>query len=120
MNKTAKILLGILSFVPLVATVGSFAVIFYNMINFFFSSEPNTSMLMLSVFANIMAYMKYFILLFLILGIYFLFHIIQNPHMDGEKKMLWSVVLISFNGLVMPIYWYMHVWKDEFTDHEPI
>ncbi|HET6528201.1 MAG TPA: hypothetical protein VFG39_05575, partial [Balneolaceae bacterium] len=50
---------------------------------------------------------------YLLLGIFYLIHLLQNKRLDNEKKILWIAVFVAFNALSLPAYWLVHIWKDE-------
>jgi hypothetical protein len=42
---------------------------------------------------------------------YYLWHLRCNTRISIEDKMLWVAALIIGHGLVMPVYWYKQVWR---------
>ncbi len=70
-------------------------------------------MMFLSYLGHMIPYLFFFILIYLGLGIFYLVHIIQNKSLDSEKKFLWIAVLFVLNTITMPVYWLIHIWKDE-------
>jgi hypothetical protein len=54
---------------------------------------------------------------YLLLGIFYLIHLLQSQQLDNEKKILW-IVVIAFSTFSMPVYWYAHVWNDETNQAE--
>ncbi len=113
LSKSSKIILGILTFLPLIVGVGSVIFGIVQMISLFFSEDPTMPMLFLSYLVHIIPYLFFFFLIYLGLGIFYLVHIIQNKSLDSEKKFLWIVVLIVLNTITMPVYWFIYIWKDE-------
>lgn len=73
--------------------------------------------LILSYLGYIAPYIFFFFLFYLGLGIFYLVHITQNELLDNEKKILWIVILIMLNGIVMPVYWYLYIWKERTFNH---
>ncbi|MGM0545844.1 MAG: hypothetical protein ACQEST_03915 [Bacteroidota bacterium] len=53
------------------------------------------------------------ILLSLGLFIFYVVHMLQNVALDTEKRMLWIIVTFIAYGISLPIYWYLHVWKND-------
>lgn len=113
LNKPSKIVLGILTFLPLIFGVGSFIMGIYQILSLIISEDPAMPLMFISFLSHVFPYLFFFFLIYLALGIFYLVHIIQNESMDGEKQFLWVVVLIILNGIAMPVYWYLHVWKEQ-------
>ncbi len=113
LNKSSKIILGILTFLPLIVGVGSVIFGIVQMISLFLSEDPTMPMMFLSYLGHMIPYLFFFFLIYLGLGIFYLVHIIQNKSLDSEKKFLWIVVLFVLNTITMPVYWFVHIWKDE-------
>jgi hypothetical protein len=63
----------------------------------------------------------YFILLFIAHGItmllmlgmpiYYILHSYNNHQIPQDKKVLWALLLFLGNIIVMPVYWYLYMWK---------
>lgn len=113
LNKPAKMVLGVLTILPLIIMI---ALVIFGFIQFlsFFSTEnqnPMMPMMYLSYLGYAIPFLFFYSLFYLGLGIFYVIHMFQNPLLDTEKRMLWIVVLITLNGLSMPVYWYIHLWK---------
>jgi hypothetical protein len=39
-------------------------------------------------------------------------HIVTNPALSERAKVVWSVVNVAIGGLVMPVYWYVYLWRE--------
>ena len=50
--------------------------------------------------------------MFGLIAIYIYDHF-HNDKVDKDKKALWAVVLFFGNIIVMPVYWYLYVWREE-------
>lgn len=111
LNKPAKIILGILTFLPILLAISIIGFVIFNFISMVFNQEPAMPMMYMSYLSYIIPY--FFLVVFLSLGlfIYYLVHIIQNQYLDNEKRILWIVVLFVLGGITMPVYWYVHIWK---------
>lgn len=111
LNKPAKVILGILTSLPILFVISIIGFVIFNFISMFFNQEPAMSMMYMSYLSYIIPY--FFLVVFLSLGlfIFYIVHIIQNQYFDSEKRILWIVVLFVLGGISMPIYWYVHVWK---------
>lgn len=112
LNKPAKIILGIFTFLPLILGIGTFAFGISQFISMTFSQDPQLPLMFLSYLSYILPYLFLFFLVYLGLGIFYLVHMIQNPTLDSEKRILWIVVLITLHTFSMPAYWYAHIWKE--------
>ena len=42
---------------------------------------------------------------------YYLVHLYRNPRLTPDQKAFWVAGLLMGHGLVMPVYWYLHVWR---------
>jgi hypothetical protein len=113
LRKPAKIALGFFTFLPLLFLIGGFVFVAYQFISAFVAENPMLPLLFFSYLGYVIPYFFLFFLLYLGLGIFYLVHVIRNPAMDTEKRVLWIVVLIAFNGISMPVYWYVHLWKEQ-------
>lgn len=117
LNKPAKIVLGVLTLFPLLLAAGTFLFVLYHFVSFLFLNDPNMPMQFFSYLAYILPYTFLFFLLYLGLVIFYLIHTVQNQHLDTEKRFLWITVLLFLNGISMPLYWYIHVWKEKESAH---
>lgn len=115
-SKTPAIFLGILTFLPFVGLLAIIALVVFEIFILLFSDTPFNPFLYLSYLNYIVPILSGFLIIYLGLGIFYFVHIIQNQFLDKEKKLLWVVVLISLNGLAMPFYWYMYLWKNNLND----
>lgn len=113
MNRTTKIFLGILTFLPLIASVSVGAFAIYQIISMMFSQDMIMPMLLFSYLQYALPLFFFFALFDLGLLIFYLVHIGRNNILDNEKKFLWIVVVITLNAIAMPIYWYVHVWNEK-------
>jgi hypothetical protein len=111
LSKSAKIVIGTFTFLPFMLLLGSFAFLAYQIISMLFAEKPMMPLLLLSYLGYVIPYLFAFFILYVGLGIFYLVHILQNHSIDTEKRILWIVVLITLNGISMPIYWYVHLWK---------
>lgn len=118
LNKPSKIILGILTFLPLIVGASLVVFGFLQLFSFIFSEDPIMPMMFLSYLGYIVPYLFFFFLIYLGMGIFYLVHIVRNKSLDSEKKFLWMVVLFVLNTFSMPVYWYMHVWRNKPTDFE--
>ena len=68
-------------------------------------------------------YLPIFILHFLTilwtfaLAIFYIIHAYRSEQVNGDKKVIWIILLLVGGMFAMPIYWYLYIWHDE---QEPI
>lgn len=117
LNKPATITLGILTIFPLLLATGTFLFGIYHIASFLFMDDPVMPMYFFTYLSYILPYTFLFFLLYLGLIIFYLVHTVQNKFLDTEKRFLWITVLLLLNGISMPVYWYMHIWKESKSDH---
>lgn len=117
LNKPAKIVLGIFTFLPLIFGIGSFLFVVYQIMSIMVSEDPTMPLMLLSYLGYVIPYLLFFFLIYLGLGIFYLVHIVQNKSLDNEKRILWVIVLIILNGISMPVYWYVHIWREQNSNH---
>ena len=118
-SKIPAIILGILTFLPFMGLLGILALAFFEILTLLFSETPVNPFVYLTYINYIIPIFSAFFLIYLALGIFYFVHILKNELLDMEKKILWIVVLIILNGLAMPFYWYVYVWKRS-KEHQPV
>jgi len=114
MARHRKILLGIVSFLPIVLLFVYMATFFRFFISLLRHAQEE-DMLPPLVMENI-AWMLLVIILLavcsLALKVYFIIHAINNTAIDSTERIVWILVFI-FAGLIgFPVYWYMRIWKE--------
>jgi len=112
LNKSSKIILGILTFLPLLFVISFLGFIIINFFSMFFSQEPVMPLMLFSYLSYILPYVFPIILLSMGLFVFYIIHIVQNALLDTEKRILWVVVMFLAYGVAIPTYWYIHIWKD--------
>ena len=106
MNKINKVVIGILSFIPLV--YGVFLVMSSFTGLHFFETFDFRDILHIGV-----------------MGLIFLLFVISSAHLffssskQLDTKLLWFAVLVVGNILVFPIYWYSNVWQENKASTPP-
>jgi hypothetical protein len=111
MNKTGKIITGILTFLPLFVAIFMMGFAIYQILSIFTSEDPFMSMMAMSYLEYVFPLMIFFLLFYVGLEIFYIVQIVQNNLLDTEKKLLWIAVIITINAISMPLYWYFHIWK---------
>ena len=46
------------------------------------------------------------------MSIVYIVNVYTNDRVDKQSKLLWAVILFLGNMLVMPIYWYLYIWRE--------
>ena len=116
MIRNTKILLGVLSVIPLI----TLAIYFIFFIRFFFKiaseaegptqfEDPSA---FLTVFLPIILVLIIGSLVGLFLFVYFIICSIKDVSATENDKLLWVLLLIFLSYLVFPIYWYIRIWDN--------
>lgn len=116
LNNFAKIVLGILTFLPLLFVILTAGIMFVNIFSMMFSQDLFLPMMALSYLSHVLPYLFFIVLLALGLLIFYIVHIIQNSLLDTEKRMLWIAIVFLGYGIALPIYWYLHIWNANPSD----
>lgn len=106
MSQGQKIVLGVLSLVPLFYVVAFFS--FFAIFIQFVTENPLNSA---NAFQIIEIVHGLECLLTLGLMIYYVRHALQNKALVGDNRVLWVILLIILNPFTMPIYFYKFIWK---------
>jgi hypothetical protein len=43
--------------------------------------------------------------------LYYAAHVIRNPELKERQKVVWSIVNVTVGVFVMPVYWYLYLWR---------
>lgn len=110
MTRTTKILLGIanvLPFVLLVLFISSIIMMPHGM-----NVDPNPEFMLVS-----------FGLSFLIIGlmsaigigllIFYLVHILKNPRLDANTRLMWVLILLLAGFIGNIVYWFFQIWRED-------
>ena len=113
-----KIVLGIVTIMPIILFGSMFAIFFSQMFNksMFqqahtpvapgtFPPMPKVMMVMFGI--EIVAFMIIFALL-----IFYIINVFKNPKLPKDKRALWAVVLFLGHVISMPVYWYLYIWRE--------
>jgi uncharacterized membrane protein len=114
LSKSRRLLLGLLSVLPLVLTVVYIIIFFSFFIRLFNHAQDQFAFpeMMLEHIGLMIGVVL--LLLFVKLGllIYFIVHVVNNTFIDGTERMVWILVFIFAGIIGFPVYWYMRIWKD--------
>lgn len=93
-KKVTKIILGVASVLMLVAIVVAFIIMRPN------GRSDNFSLVILFFLGTIS---------WIVLTIYYIIHVWKGNIFDKDDKITWTAVLIIFNILAFPFYWYFYI-----------
>ena len=113
MSKSRKLLLGILSVLPLIL-LAVYLVVFFSFILTIYRHANQEDVLPALVLQNmIWLVLAIFLLAICSLGllIYFIIHAINNTLIDSTERIIWILVFIFAGSIGFPIYWYMRIWR---------
>ena len=116
MKNPAKILLGVLSVLP-VLWFAIFMIGMFSMMTFMFSQSARTG----SSSEEAQLFSKFFAVLFighfgamlLMVGltIFYIVFLFRTSRVPSDKKALWAVVLFLGNAFAFPVFWYLYIWR---------
>lgn len=115
LSKRVKILVGLLTLWPLVWMATFFILVFLGITLAATHSGGGTGDAAPPIwfFAIIIPHI-FTILVWNALTIFYIVHVIVTKRIaDNNIKALWAVMLLLFNIVIMPVYWYLYIW------HEP-
>ena len=98
MKKTGKIIIGILTVLPIVYII-YFIASFFNFSN---DLENFELMMMLHLFTMVLTIG---LLIFYIVNAY------NSKKLTTDKRSLWIIILFLGSFIAMAIYWYLYIWK---------
>jgi len=105
MSTGAKLFLGILTILPFFYIIAFIAIIIVmvTQIGGDTQSGPPVALFIAHGF---------FMLLILGLIVYYIIHALRNTRLPQTERLLWVIIIFVGNMLVMPIYWFLHVWRE--------
>lgn len=113
MSKNRKLILGLLSILPIIMMFIYFVVLFSNFF-YFFPQLHNSGEFPSEFFRHFLGILVIILLMtFLHIGllIYYIIHLVNNNSIDPTERIVWILIFV-FAGMVgFPIYWYMRIWK---------
>ncbi len=121
MSKQGKILLGMVSFLPLVFII-IYAIFYYSMFapSFHESIQQNgPPVFLLGDMNQMQISMALLIITALGLLIYYLIHVMNNRLLDSTDRLTWILIILLANVAAYPIYWYLKIWKRPEQDQHP-
>ena len=121
MSTNKKILIGILSFLPLILFIGYFVLIFgfvFTMASNPTAAETTDPEIFIGSFIGMFAMMGLMVVSTFGLLIYFIMHIVNNSKLDDNERLVWILITVFLGFIAYPIYWYVKIWKD--TPSDPV
>ena len=114
MSKSSKVLLGLLSILPLIlgaVIIIQVFVLFPEMIAWS-HDEPDpytvfttfTPVFVTGLIAGVLA---------VGLLIFFIVHMLNNKKIESGERLIWIIVFLLAGAIGYPIYWYLRIWKEE-------
>ena len=117
MSRPKAVLLGIATVIPpvyflvfLVAFFSLMMLTFRELGNPALSGEPASNPVLAWIPALFVAHFIVMLLMFALIAIYLVF-LFGTSAVQQEYKVLWAVVLLLFGIFAMPVFWYLHVWR---------
>ncbi len=115
MNHSSKILLGIITFLPIVLTglilSAALTLVFQEVSSGTHLQEADPAFLFGNVF-YIIGLASIIGLLSVGLMIFYIIHVLNNKAIDKTLQVVWILILIFTSGIGTMVYWYMNIWRD--------
>ena len=112
MNKPVKLLLGILTIWPLIYAIFffiNFAQSFYLMV---VHGSGETILYRWFDFHTLLLIHLIIMVWNFILIVFYIIHAVRNGALKNEMKALWAAIIFMGSVLVMPVYWYLNIWRE--------
>ena len=122
MTKNKKILLGVITLLPIILGIIyliAFAIMFVGIgLSANSGGEPEP-VFFLSSFA--MIFITAIILSILTFGllIYYIIHVANNKELVGNDRLIWILVIVFAHQIGYMIYWYLKIWKTDNKEDSP-
>lgn len=100
MNKALKLVLGVVTILPVVYCI----YFVYQFINFQF---------MYNDFDYVVTAHVVLMFLYAALEVFYIIHIVKASHLPSNQKIMWLLIVIFLTFIGMPVYWYFQIWKHE-------
>jgi len=116
MTKIKKIVLGILTILPIFLLIIYFIAMFFSVFGLTFmaqhGNQPDSNLIFKS-FAVIFVFFGLIFLLTIGMYIFYIMHAAKNPKFDESNRLIWILINIFGGHIGNIIYWYLHIWKEE-------
>ena len=111
MNKPIGLLLGIATLWSLAYTVFLFVSLFLHFTSMVFGIPQRN--IFLEFFDTMFIVHLGTMLWIIALTVFYIVHVVKNPVLKNEMKAIWVVAVLMGSVFAMPVYWYLHVWRDK-------
>jgi uncharacterized membrane protein len=115
MSKTGKIVLGVLSLLPILLSItyiaffiGLFTSVFREAIQPQNGRPPE---FMMNHIGSLMSIIPVLVVSSFGLLIYYIVHIMNNTRLQSTERLIWVLIVLFTSMVGFPIYWYMQIWK---------
>jgi len=111
MKKSGKIILGFITLWPIIYVILFITficvIIFLPIVNEL--SESND----INIFTALI-FILHGLTIFTMFGliVFYFIHAMMNQKLEGLEKVTWIIVIVMVGVITMPIYWYVHIWKE--------
>jgi uncharacterized membrane protein len=114
MSKNSKVMIGLLSFLPIILLIVLF-IMFFSLFPRFFEweqYEPAPQEIFSAFGPFIILAIAMSILSFGLL-IFFIIHLIKHKNTNGTERAVWILAFLLGGIISYPIYWYMKIWRED-------
>ena len=49
----------------------------------------------------------------LLMLVFYLTHVFRNNRLARNERVVWAIILPLFNMFIMPVYWYIYIWREK-------
>jgi hypothetical protein len=109
-GKSGKIIMGILTFLPAFYLI-LFATFFYGIAIWMIPGMGSKCEIPMFI-AYLIPVHFLVVIIALVLVFYYIFNAAGSKLVDKDIKPLWIAGLLLGNVIIMPVYWYLYIWKD--------
>jgi len=108
MNKPLKILLGMATIWPAIYMVLFFVTAF----SAIFSPGGAPTPFPIGSAGFIAAHL-FTMLLSMGLMAFYIFRVVKSDRLDNTRKIIWTLLIFMAGAFAMPVFWYLHVWREQ-------
>lgn len=110
MNKATKLFLGAVTILPLIYVIFFFTLMFqafYTMI-----ADGSSEAILFRWFDSLFPVHLAMMLLNMILIVLYIIIVFKNERLKIELKVMWAGVIFTGSVFVMPVYWFLNIWRE--------
>jgi hypothetical protein len=111
MNSRAKNIMGILSFLPILAYI-AWAIHFFSIAGQYYDEPIKADRISAALANNFQSTLLFFTLCFVITSavlVYFIVHIARSKMMNSSSKLGWIIFMTFGAPVAFPVFWYVEV-----------